>query len=93
VDPVRNPYVPGAGTPPPTLTGREDVLEKARITLARISQGKPSKSFMLVGLRGVGKTVLLNRILGMAEDSGDKTTYIEAHEDKSFSQLLAPRLR
>ena len=62
MDPIRNPFVPGAGTPPPELAGRADILEKARITLARIHRGLASKSFMLIGLRGVGKTVLLNRI-------------------------------
>ena len=75
MDPVRNPFVPGAGTPPPELSGREDILERARVTLARIQQGRSAKSFLLVGLRGVGKTVLLNKIQEMAEDSKYKIFY------------------
>ena len=93
MDPVRNPFVPGAGTPPPALAGREDVLSKAAVTLARIRQGRSSKSFLLIGLRGVGKTVLLNRIQEMAERDGYKAVLIEAHENKYLAALLVPHLR
>jgi hypothetical protein len=93
MDPVRNPFVPGAGTPPPELSGREDILERARVTLARIQQGRSAKSFLLVGLRGVGKTVLLNKIQEMAEDSKYKAFMIEAHENKKLPELLIPCLR
>lgn len=93
MDPIRNPFVPGAGTPPPELAGREAILEKAAVTLARIRLGRPSKSFLLVGLRGVGKTVLLNRIQEMAESEGYKALMIEAHENKSLPALLLPSLR
>jgi len=93
MDPIRNPFVPGAGTSPPELAGREDLLEKAAITLARIRLGRPSKSFMLVGLRGVGKTVLLNRIEELAEREGYRALMIEAHENKSLAALLLPPLR
>lgn len=93
MDPIKNPFVPGAGTPPPALTGREDVLGKAEVTLARIREGRSAKSFMLIGLRGVGKTVLLNRVRDMADKRGYKATLIEAHEDKHLSELLIPPLR
>src|SRR5882724_5844479 len=93
MDPVRNPFFPGAGTPPHTLEGRHEILKKTRITLARIRQGKPSKSFLLIGLRGVGKTVLLNKIRAMAEEEGYKTVYIEVHENKALAELLAPSIK
>lgn len=93
MDAIRNPFVPGAGTPPPELAGRKAILEKARVALARIRQGRPSKSFLLVGLRGVGKTVLLNRIEEAAIGEGYKALMIEAHENKSLPALLLPGLR
>ena len=58
MDPIANPFAPGAGTPPPELAGREELLETVRVALARIRLGRPSKSILMVGLRGVGKTVL-----------------------------------
>jgi Cdc6-like AAA superfamily ATPase len=61
MDPVRNPFAPGAGNPPPELAGRGELLEAARIALKRAALGRATKSQILVGLRGVGKTVLLNR--------------------------------
>src|SRR5208282_55085 len=93
MDRVRNPFAPGAGTPPPALVGRGEVLGNAEVTLARIKQGRPSKSFLLVGLRGVGKTVLLNRIQEMAENQGYKAISIEAPENKRLPALLVPPLR
>ena len=93
MDPVRNPFAPGAGTPPPALTGREDILRQAQITLARIRQRRPSKGFFLIGLRGVGKTVLLNRIEEIAETDGYKVVLIEAPENKPLAALLIPPLR
>ena len=62
MDPARNPYTPGAGTPPLELAGREEIVEQARITLDRIAGNRPGRSVLLLGLRGVGKTVLLNRV-------------------------------
>lgn len=62
MDPLRSPFSPGAGAPPPELAGRDEILEAARIALHRIRAGRPERSQMLLGLRGVGKTVLLNRI-------------------------------
>ena len=93
MDPVRNPFVPGAGSPPPALAGRADILERARITLARVAQGRSAKSLMLVGLRGVGKTVLLNRVHEMAEADGYQTLMIETPETKRLASLLVPPLR
>ncbi len=93
MDPVRNPFAPGAGTPPPELAGRADVIEAGTIALRRLAVGKPSKSLILVGLRGVGKTVLLNRLNDEAEAAGFKTALIEAHEGKPLPQLIAPTLR
>ncbi|MFN3076691.1 MAG: AAA family ATPase [Alphaproteobacteria bacterium] len=93
MDPVRNPFAPGAGTSPPELTGRGDILERARITLGRILIGNPSKSLMIVGLRGVGKTVLLNKIQEMAEKKGYEAFLVEANEGKALPALLLPPLR
>lgn len=93
MDPVRNPFVPGAGSPPPALAGRADILEQARITLARVAQGRSAKSLMLVGLRGVGKTVLLNRVHEMAEAEGYQALMIETPETKRLASLLVPPLR
>ena len=93
MDPIRNPFVPGAGTPPPELTGRSELLERARITLARVLIGRSAKSFIAVGLRGVGKTVLLSRIRQMAAEQGYRTCAIEAHESKSLPAILVPHLR
>lgn len=93
MDQVKNPFVPGAGTPPPELAGRSLVLEKAHIAVSRVREGKSAKSLILVGLRGVGKTVLLVRIRDMAEEAKYKAVMIEAHEGKPLAALLVPSLR
>ncbi|MCE3255364.1 MAG: family ATPase [Rickettsiaceae bacterium] len=93
MDPISNPFSPGAGTPPPELAGRQIILSKAKIALERIKIKKPEKGFFLVGLRGVGKTVLLSEINKYAEQSGFKTIMIEAHEGKNLAALLLPQLR
>jgi hypothetical protein len=93
MDPIRNPFVPGAGTPPPELAGRRDILEQARVTLARLAAGRTAKSFLLIGLRGVGKTVLLSRIEELAEKQFYKAVFVEAHENKPLPALLYPHLR
>ncbi|WP_338821428.1 ATP-binding protein [Bradyrhizobium septentrionale] len=93
VDPVANPYAPGAGSQPPELAGRSEIVSRTETTLARVKAGRHAKSFMLVGLRGVGKTVLLNRIAQIAEDDGYTATVIEAPEGKSLPELLIPCLR
>lgn len=93
MDPIRNPYAPGAGTPPPELAGRDDLRETVRIALERVRAGRPSKSMLMVGLRGVGKTVLLDRLRDDAEASGVQTLWIEAPENRSLPAILAPQLR
>lgn len=93
MDPIKNPFSPGAGSPPPELVGRDEVLEQARILLGRVKRRKSEKSLLLTGLRGVGKTVLLNRIGDACAAEGYKTVLIEAHESKSLAALLAPLLR
>ena len=93
MDPVRNPFAPGAGNPPPELAGRQAILDKAVVVLERTIQQRHAKSFMLVGLRGVGKTVLLNRIGQMAGERGLKWNLIESPENKPLPDLLVPALR
>ncbi|TIR21810.1 MAG: ATP-binding protein [Mesorhizobium sp.] len=93
MDPVRNPYAPGAGSPPPELAGRQDVISNAETALRRLSIGRSSQSPILVGLRGVGKTVLLVKIQHIAEAEGIRTIYVEAHEGKSLPELLVPGIR
>ena len=93
MDRIRNPFSPGAGSPPPELAGRDGILEQARVLLGRVLAKRPEKSFLLTGLRGVGKTVLLNEIEQMAQSVGYRTILIEAHEDKQLAALLIPHLR
>jgi len=93
LDPISNPYSPGAGAPPPELVGRDPILKQAEILLGRIKAGKPEKSLLLTGLRGVGKTVLLNEIQRKAEKAGYLTVFLEAHENKPLGALLVPYLR
>jgi hypothetical protein len=93
VDPRLNPYAPGAGTPPPELAGRDDVIERAAVALDRLRSGRAARSVILYGLRGVGKTVLLNRIRLDAEARGFASVRIEAPEERSLPALLAPALR
>ena len=93
MDARRNPFAPGAGTPPPELAGRDDVIEKAAIALDRIRDGRSARSLVFYGLRGVGKTVLLNRVRLEAEARGVASVRIEAPEGRSLPALLAPALR
>jgi hypothetical protein len=93
MDPIRNPFAPGAGTPPPELAGRDELRAALRTALERARVGRPAKSAMLVGLRGVGKTVLLDRVREDAEAAGIHTMRIEAPEGRSLPALLAPQLR
>lgn len=93
MDPRLNPYSPGAGTRPPELAGRDQILENAEIAISRVIQGRPAKGQMLLGLRGVGKTVLLNRIEEIAEEAGCSPILIEAPEDRDLPSLLVPHLR
>jgi hypothetical protein len=92
MDPVRNPFAPGAGSRPPELAGRQAIIEDARVAIDRTLIGKPSRSQMFLGLRGVGKTVLLNAVENLARDRGHITSSIEAPESKPLGELLLPRL-
>jgi hypothetical protein len=93
MDPVLDPFAPGAGTPPPELAGRDELRATIRVALERVRRGLPSKSILMVGLRGVGKTVLLDRMRDDAEGAGIHTVRIEAPEGRSLPALLAPQLR
>ncbi len=93
MDPVRNPFAPGAGNPPPELAGRSLVIDQGLIAMRRIALGKSAQSLILVGLRGVGKTVLLVRLKALAEQLGYRASLVEAHEGKSLPELLIPVLR
>ena len=93
MDAIKNPFSPGAGSPPPELVGRERILEQARVLLGRVKEKRPEKSLLLTGLRGVGKTVLLNEIERLAAKTGYLTVPLEAHEDKALAAMLVPPLR
>jgi hypothetical protein len=93
MDAFDNPFRPGAGTPPPALVGRDELVEKYDVALRRALTGRPGKSLMPIGLRGVGKTVLLNRFQEIARDRGLRIAFIEASESGDFKRLLVTRLR
>lgn len=83
-----NPYTPGAGCTPSVLAGREPVLNAAQIALTRLKEGYPQRSVLYYGLRGVGKTALLNVIEEYADNQGIKYAHIEAMEDRLFMRRL-----
>ena len=89
MDPVRNPYAPGAGQRPPELAGRDRELKQFEVTLERIAAGRPERSMILSGLRGVGKTVLLNALRGEAVQRAWGTGKVEARPDQSIRLPLA----
>jgi len=93
MDPRINPYAPGAGTQPPELAGRDEIIEKAAIALDRLRNGLAARSLLMVGLRGVGKTVLLTRIAQETEARGFVVVQIESPERRSLPALLIPSLR
>ncbi|RCL22253.1 AAA family ATPase [Pseudomonas sp. AFG_SD02_1510_Pfu_092] len=93
MDPYENPFAPGAGTPPPELAGRDAILDMARISFVRAVKGRSARSMMLLGLRGVGKTVLLNEIGNIARAENMLVSQIEAPENATLSTLLYPELR
>lgn len=93
MDKNTNPFNPGAGVSPPELAGRSEVLETADTALARTKRGKHAKSLMILGLRGVGKTVLLNQIKDRAIALGYLAEMQEAHDGAELKQLLIPVLR
>jgi len=89
VDPVQNPYAPGAGQRPPELAGRDRELRQFEVTLERVAAGRPDRSMVLSGLRGVGKTVLLNALRSIAVKRAWGTGKIEARPDQSLRLPLA----
>ncbi len=93
MDRAKNPFAPGAGLQPPELAGRDHLISEATIDFERVLRGRAAKSMMLLGLRGVGKTVLLNRLLDIADKKKFKTAKIEAPEGGALPALLAPELR
>ncbi len=93
MDPIKNPFSPGAGNRPPELAGRDELLKRALLALGRIKAGKSERSPLMVGLRGVGKTVLLVEIRKKAEAAGYKTMMVEAQEGLPLARLLLPGLR
>lgn len=93
MDPVRNPFAPGAGSQPPELAGRDEIIEDAVTALKRTMIGKHARSQLLLGLRGTGKTVLLNTIENDAEKNDYLTSVIEAPEEKPLAELLYPKMQ
>ncbi|VVE41175.1 AAA family ATPase [Pandoraea capi] len=93
MDGILSPFNPGAGAAPPALTGREDIREEVRICIERLRIGRHANGQLLVGLRGVGKTVLLERLLFDAEEQGAITIRLEAPEVRSLPGSIAPALR
>jgi len=92
VDPIRNPYAPGAGQRPPELAGRDEQLDRFRVVLERIQRGRPERSMVLTGLRGVGKTVLLNALRGAAVRSRWGTGKYEARPEQGMRRPMAAAL-
>ncbi len=92
VDPVRNPYAPGAGQRPPELAGRDRELQQFEVVLERVARGRPERSMVITGLRGVGKTVLLNTFKSMAIQRLWGTGKIEARPDQSIRRPVAAAL-
>ena len=93
MDAARNPYAPGAGTRPPVLAGRDTLLKGAELAIERIGLGRPAQSFIAVGLRGVGKTVIMNEVQKVADQRGFHTIYIEAYDEVRLPDVLAKGLR
>lgn len=93
MDEINNPFAPGAGSSPPELAGREGIIDGARIALGRRKAGSSAQSQILLGLRGVGKTVLLTKIEQIAQDQNYDTALIEAPEREKFLSSLAAQMR
>jgi AAA ATPase domain len=93
MDRIRNPFAPGAGTRPPELAGRESIVNDAKVALGRVKIGRSARSQMLLGLRGVGKTVLLNHVATLADAENYMTVVLEAPEDRRLAEMLVPPLR
>ncbi len=92
MDPIRNPYAPGAGQRPPELAGRDAELSAVDVALERAARGRPERSVVLVGLRGVGKTVLLNALRSRAIDRLWGTAKLEVRPSHSIRRPVASAL-
>jgi hypothetical protein len=92
VDPVRNPFAPGAGQRPPELAGRDRELDAFDVVLERVARGRPERSLVLTGLRGVGKTVLLGELRSMALRAGWGAGKVEARPDADLRRPLSAAL-
>ncbi len=92
MDPVRNPYAPGAGQRPPELAGRDTELAQFDVVLERVARGRPERSLVLTGLRGVGKTVLLNTLRSAAMNRLWGTGKLEAKPDQSLRRPVTAAL-
>jgi len=90
MDPIKNPFSPGAGTPPPELVGRDEILNQITTGLARIKASRPERSRLLTGLRGVGKTVLLTKIGWISQEIGCVNIAMEAMEGRSLADVIIP---
>jgi predicted AAA+ superfamily ATPase len=93
MDPIKNPYVPGAGNPPPELAGRASLLSDATVALERVKIRNAAQGLILTGLRGVGKTVLLVKIQEISKERGFHEILVEANENKQLLTLLIPQLK
>lgn len=93
MDAIRNPYAPGAGTKPPELAGRDNVIEEIHVSLQRLKLGRSMQVPILVGLRGVGKTALLNHLYRKTLDAGITSALMEAPEGRSLPSIIVPQLR
>ncbi len=93
MNPNSNPFNPGAGTPPPELVGRDPILRQADVALERIRRFRSERSLLLIGLRGVGKTVMLREIRRRAIAKNYVVEMVEGQEDQTIAQLLVPALR
>lgn len=93
VDPYRNPFAPGAGSRPPELAGRDAILDVVKISCGRAIRGRNARSIMLLGLRGTGKTVLLNEIGKIASEDGLLVSKVESPESETLARLLYPEMR
>lgn len=92
MDPIRNPYAPGAGQRPPELAGRDEQLDQFKVVLQRIARGRPERSIVLTGLRGVGKTVLLNALRSEAVRAKWGTGKFEARPDQRLRRPISSAL-
>lgn len=93
MDPLHNPFSPGAGSRPPEFAGRETVLAAADVALRRAVLGRSVQSQIFLGLRGTGKTVLLNEVLDLADKAGFLTSFVETPENRRLADLLYPQIR